>query len=147
MPVEALQFPAPLDCADQTNRTDEKIAIVTDLSFFRSMAFIAPFVSEASLPETWSPRMLFGLHFSIGTSIVAGRTWRSGQSTMRTVTLATPEPTSSGTRTGPWKVSPQQRSLSRYLRRMGGSLAAFAGYSISTSRCAAAGTSLVARGL
>lgn len=69
----------------------------------------------------------------MGISTVAGRTGRSGQFTISTSTLAEPEPACSGTRTGPWKVSPQHRCFNKNLRR-GGDWPALAGYVIVTAR-------------
>jgi hypothetical protein len=66
---------------------------------------------EAFVPTPYLPVSVFGPGSVTGTSKVAGATWPSFQASNDRVTLALPLAASLGTRTGPRKMVPQQRSL------------------------------------
>ena len=68
-----------------------------------------------------------------GISTVADTTRPSFQSSNDRVSFAVPRPASSGTRTGPWKMFPQQRSLRTYFRFIGLTPGSLAGNRTSTT--------------
>jgi hypothetical protein len=76
----------------------------------------------------------------MSTSKVEGPTLSVVRPGKETFTVALPSPAVSGTRTGPWNWSPQQRASRVNLPWTGGSPAFAAGKAISTTGCTVSGT-------